>query len=95
VQDSTQLHNRPMVVRLKYIEDPQYGPKNEIGSYKAIQGLALTAQRPTAQAPAAMPWQGQAPAAQPQPQASAPTAQAPAWTPQPAAASVPPWARDG
>jgi len=99
VQDSTQLHNRPMVVRLKYVEDPQYGPKNEIGSYKATQGQAPAAQRPSAQAPAAMPWQGQAPAAQPQPQASAPTAQAPAWTPPqaqaPAAASVPPWARAG
>lgn len=56
VQDSAQLHGKPMLLRVKYIEgDGQYGPKNEIGAYKAI-GSAPTKPAPTAPAQP-KPWQ--------------------------------------
>lgn len=92
VQDSAQLHNLPMVVRLKYIDDQQYGAKNEVASYKPAQaGHAPAPQQGVAQPQAqpaqqSMPWGGQ-----PQP-SSAPPAQ-PQAQPQPQAAAAPPWAR--
>lgn len=43
VSDSSQLHDKPLLVRLKYVEaKDQYGPKNEVGSYKAISAATAT-----------------------------------------------------
>jgi hypothetical protein len=97
VQDSVQLHNIPLKVRLKYINDPQYGAKNEVAGYKpagqAAPGQAPAPQQAPAPAQAAapapfaapqqqgMPWAQQAPAQAPQQQAA----------PQAPAQSTPPW----
>ncbi|MFM2054706.1 MAG: hypothetical protein RL456_2743 [Pseudomonadota bacterium] len=93
VQDSTQLHNRPMVVRVAYDAGGTrpdgkggfYGPSNEIKGYKAPTA-AQTAPPAFAQ-PSAPPAQFQPPAA-PQQGFRAPPPPAPA-----PAAAVPPWAQ--
>lgn len=64
VQDSQQLHNRPIVMKVAVKNDPVRGPSNEIKGYKA-RGAA-TAQAPAFQAPRA-PAAPQAPAAAPLP----------------------------
>lgn len=64
VQDSQQLHNRPIVMKVAVKNDPERGPSNEIKGYKA-RGAA-TAQAPAFQAPRA-PAAPQAPAAAPLP----------------------------
>jgi hypothetical protein len=39
VQDSAQLHNKPMIARVTYVEaQGQYGAKNEVKAYKAMSG---------------------------------------------------------
>ncbi len=79
VQDSSQLHGIPLVARLKYKIDENYGPKNEVGGYRPLGAPAHTPQPAHAQA--------QAPAQAP--------AQAKPWQqpqPTPAAVSTPPWA---
>lgn len=38
LQDSQQLHGRPVVVKVRVKDDPQYGPKNEISTFKAPAG---------------------------------------------------------
>ena len=60
VQDSQQLHNRPIVMKVAVRNDPERGPSNEIKGYKA-KGAAQQAapfQAPRAAAPAAapLPW---------------------------------------
>lgn len=63
VQDSQQLHNRPIVIKVAVKNDPERGPSNEIKGYKA-KGAAQQAapfQAPRAAAPAApaaapLPW---------------------------------------
>lgn len=73
VEDSEQLHNRPLSVRVKYIDDTKYGPKNEIGAYRALAGAAphvRTAPSAQASAPAQ-------PVRQPPPQPSKPAS--PPW----------------
>lgn len=58
VQDSAQLHNRPLVIRVSYKEGGEqdgrggvYGPSNEIKQYKAIsQGAAQAAPQQAAPA---------------------------------------------
>lgn len=63
VQDSQQLHNRPIVMKVAVKNDPERGPSNEIKGYKA-KGAAQQAapfQAPRAAAPAApaaapLPW---------------------------------------
>jgi len=95
VQDSTQLHNIPLKVRVKFVDDPQFGPKNEIGGYKPASGAQVGNAQPVYHAPAtqpapqqqAMPWQQQPAAQSPQQQ------QAPASQPQGEQQSAqPPWA---
>ena len=63
VQDSQQLHNRPIVAKVAVRNDPERGPSNEIKGYKAqgtMQGAAASFQAPRAAAPAAaaapLPW---------------------------------------
>lgn len=64
VQDSQQLHNRPMVMKVAVKNDPERGPSNEIKGYKAkgaAQQAAAPFQAPRAaaqSAPAAapLPW---------------------------------------
>lgn len=73
VQDSAQLHNIPLMARLKYKDDPQWGPSNDVGSYRAMS-----------QAPAtpsfAQPAPSAAPFAAPPPRPAAPIAgAAPPW----------------
>jgi len=75
VQDSAQLHNRPMLARVAYKEGGQpdgkggvYGPSNEIKAYKPINGQPAPAQpayQPAAPAMQPPPAQGQAPAGSP------------------------------
>lgn len=74
VQDSQQLHNRPLVVKVSVKHEPGYDPRNEVKGYKA-RGAA--AQAPAFQAPrAAAPFQPQQPQAQPQEAATPPWATA-------------------
>lgn len=84
LQDSTQLHMKPVQIRVKVRKDDtgQYGDRNEVTGYEAAPGGAGG---PPRAAPAAMPAAAMPPAAAPVPQHPAPPAQ-----PQPAA---PPWAR--
>ena len=58
--ETSQLHNRPLKIRVKIRKDEQYGDKNEIGGYEPIGGNA-TPPIQTQQAP--MPQAPQAPAA--------------------------------
>jgi len=94
VQDSTQLHNRPLIVRVELDQGGRpdgkggtYGPSNQVKGYKPM----TQAQAPSAPAQQAAPpqpaWTPQPPApmnppAQWQPASAAPPAQA---------SSVPPW----
>jgi hypothetical protein len=39
--DTSQLHNRPLKIRVKIRKDEQYGDKNEIGGYEAAGGQAV------------------------------------------------------
>lgn len=72
LQDSAQLHGLPMVARLAYKVDAQYGPKNEVKGYRPMGTTAPAAPSAPATAPA---WQAQpVPPAQP----AAPSA-APPW----------------
>lgn len=89
VQDSAQLHNRPLVIRVAYKEGGEpdgkggvYGPSNEIKQYKAVSQSF-----PQQQAPAQPAFQQQAPAYQApaQPAFQQPPQQ------QAAPAGVPPW----
>lgn len=64
VSDSSQLHGRPMIVKVKVKDsDGQYSASNEIKAYKSA-----SAPRPAA-----------APAAQSAPASAAPTSNAPVW----------------
>lgn len=63
VQDSQQLHNRPIVMKVAVKNDPERGPSNEIKGYKSkgTTQLAAPFQAPRAAAPAApaaapLPW---------------------------------------
>lgn len=63
VQDSQQLHNRPIIMKVAVRNDPERGPSNEIKGYKAKgaiqQAAPFQAPRAAAQsAPAAapLPW---------------------------------------
>jgi hypothetical protein len=90
VQDSAQLHNRPLIARVAYKEGGEpdgkggvYGPSNEIKQYKPITQASPTTPPPmsaSAPAPAYQP-----PFTPPQPQAAQPPAQPPAQ------AAMPPW----
>lgn len=83
VQDSAQLHNRPMVARVAYKEGGEpdgkggvYGPSNELKGYKPVSQQApaqAAPQQPAYQAPAQ-------PAFQPPP-SQQPAVQAPSGTP--------------
>jgi hypothetical protein len=86
VTDSAQLHNIPLKVRVKYIEDQQYGPKNEIGGYKPANAPSG---QPAQSAPAAT----QAPAWKTAPAQAAAPQQHAAPPPSKPAATTPPWAR--
>jgi hypothetical protein len=91
VQDSAQLHNRPLVARVAYKEGGEpdgrggvYGPSNEIKTYKAISQAAPQ------QAPVQQPAFQQSAAAYQAPTQPA-FQQPPAQQAAPAAAGVPPW----
>lgn len=64
VQDSQQLHNRPIVMKVAVKNDPERGPSNEIKGYKAkgaMQPQAQAFQAPRTAAPMApaapsVPW---------------------------------------
>lgn len=83
VQDSAQLHNRPMSARVAYVEGGTrpdgnggfYGPSNELKGYRPVSQQAQTQAAPSQAAPA---------------QQQAPT-QAPAAAAQAAPAGTPPW----
>lgn len=36
LQDSTQLHNKPLRIRVKVTKDDQYGDKNEVNGFEAL-----------------------------------------------------------
>lgn len=72
-QDSQQLHNRPMQIKLGIRKTEEYGDQNEIKGYKALSGAAPTGVTPavaavgnaavvpaaqeTAAAPTKKPWE--------------------------------------
>lgn len=66
--DSTQLHMKPLKVRVKIKKDEQYGDKNEIGGFEAIGGAVTlpaagfppAANKPAAPAAATPPWAARA-----------------------------------
>lgn len=109
ITDSAQLHNRPMTVRVKVINDAEYGLKNEVTGYKPagnqppqsspvaqpqhVQAAPQT--RPAASAPAAAPpWAGGQAHQPAQQNTTPPWAGGPVSQPTPpAAAAAPPWAR--
>ena len=83
VSDSAQLHSRPMIVRVKYVEDQQYGPKNEISAYKPANGqgwhpapAAATTQPPAWKAP---PAKASAPQVHQAPPPAAAKSEGPPW----------------
>lgn len=90
VRDSAQLHNVPIIARVKYKVDPQYGPKNEAGGYRSLSAATTPAapSTPLPQAHAAAPWNKPQSAAAP-PVSAEPTAGHQA---QPAVGQTPPWA---
>lgn len=56
--DTTQLHNKPVRIRVAIRKDEQYGDKNEIKGFEAAAGIAapsLSAQK-SAPPKAAAPW---------------------------------------
>ena len=67
VQDTTQLHDKPVVVRLGLKDDRQYGPQNEVKGYKQPEGTPAaptptgtpTPPPPTAAATTQPPWMRQ------------------------------------
>lgn len=72
-RNSEDLHNRPMVIRVKYVpENGNYSAKNEIKGYKRLDGVQQPVAAPAqaARVPAAQPSQ-QAPARQAAPAQSA------------------------
>jgi len=42
-KDTTQLHNRPLRVKVAVSDDPQYGKRNEVKGYKARGAAVITA----------------------------------------------------
>lgn len=57
--DTTQLHNRPMRVKVVVKKDEQYGDKNEVRGFEAAAGVVLPPTQgaaPAAPAKAAPPW---------------------------------------
>ena len=88
LQDSSQLHSKPVQVRVTIRKDAEYGDQNEIKGYAQAQGFAApqaaamppaaqaappATQAPAPQAASVPPWAGQAPQ----------NAPAPAWAGQP------------
>lgn len=55
VNDSEELHGIPMRVKMKIVDDSQYGPQNRITSYKPLNGAPAAAQQ-TQQANSNAPW---------------------------------------
>jgi hypothetical protein len=67
LQDSAQLHNIPMKIKVVFKEDPVYGPKNEIKGHKPIGQTAPPVQQqapPVQQQPQSQPQQQQVAPAQ-------------------------------
>lgn len=80
IQDSQQLHGRPMEIRVIQKDSPGYGMQNDIKGFKAIQGQAMPGQpAPQAMPPTTVMSQGQVVAQVP---AQAPATQIPANGPQ-------------
>lgn len=100
LQDSVQLHMRPVMIRVKIRKDEsgQYGDKNEVSGFEAPAQGAAAAGMPGAFPPAAAQQMPAAPAqpphthAYPAQQATPAAFQQPAAA-APAAAGVAPWAR--
>ena len=63
VTDSVQLHNKPMIAKVKVKRDDEYGDKNELSGFKKAEGAAM----PTAAHPAVQQAAQSAPAAQSMP----------------------------
>jgi len=65
LQDTAQLHNKPIKIKVKIRQDAQYGDSNEVSGYDAVTGGVATA-IPTQQASAPAsnaatpPWQKKA-----------------------------------
>lgn len=74
VQDSAELHNKPMLARVRIVQDPGYDPSNEIKGFSAYSSGGLGAPAAQHQPAASAPHQ-----AAHAPPASSPAA-APDWT---------------
>lgn len=100
VQDSQQLHNIPLKIKVKIRTDKsgEYEPQNDIVAWRNVNEASPAAAAPAAAAPAWAPpaAAAAAPAAQPAwagaPAPAAAPAAAPAWAPPAAAAPAQPWA---
>jgi len=94
VQDSDQLHNRPLMMRVAVKEDAQYGQSNEIKRYLAVSAGAAPATAASYTPPAAAPAPSFAPNPAPSFAPNPPVAAAPAPTASPipvANDETPPW----
>lgn len=62
LQDTSQLHNKPIKIKVKIRQDDQYGDTNEVSGYDAVNGgAAPVSAAPTAPAAASVPpWQKKA-----------------------------------
>lgn len=61
VKDSSELHNIPMLVKVKVTQDGEYEPRNEVKGYAAVAGATIATPAPKAAPkpsgrPAAAPW---------------------------------------
>lgn len=55
--DSTDLHDKPMTVKVKIRQSPGYDPQNEISGYKPLSGGGSAAPKAVASGGAKKPWQ--------------------------------------
>lgn len=55
LQDSSQLHNKPVKIKVKIRSDANYGDSNEVAGYDAVAGGVAITSAPAAQAPGGAP----------------------------------------
>lgn len=51
LQDTAELHNLPMIIKLKVRQDNQYGPQNDVKGFKALSATGGGVPAPHQQAP--------------------------------------------
>ncbi|KZZ75265.1 hypothetical protein A3765_10615 [Oleiphilus sp. HI0130] len=91
INDSSQLHNIPLVAKVVVKDNEQYGPKNEVKGYKSAGVAAMPGAGAMPGKQAGQPHPNNPPAAQASPSASA-SHSSPPYAP-PAGQPAPAWSR--